>query len=452
MKTNREIEVMHYQVFISYRRGDAAETARAIQLALQEKAIASFLDVDDLKSHYFDENLLKVIKKTPNFLLILTPGCLDKCSDKDDWLRKEILCAIENDRNIIPIFKDNFQFPNVEELPECEDLLNRLPRHNGIKYDHDYFPAVISKIIEFIKFDNDHVDPPPPPDAEPKQYNISIKTFKDNEPSTLTDVKLCYTYSDKRDRETKVFEKTVLPTTTFWGQLYIPFHLIKKMTNLELDITRDDLTPEKISSIRKHKKKYQVDMHSGESINVYLLESQHMGVWYRSNQKMRFEGIDDRFGQKISIPIQNIESLEFTQSGSASDTFPIPEGQPGGPFVVKQSEKVSADLIKQGYSEFVEDVEREFVIDQLVSFGQFSYGGGAFYATPFTISGREIEQFDFSKLRHVVCSRREAKMTLKIGNREFEERIPHDKGIIGQCKLGVVYILLGHPLEIKALF
>jgi hypothetical protein len=134
--------------FISYRRDGASEIARALRSELLRREINTFLDVDDLRSHYYDERLLREIESAPNFLLVLSPGCLDRCVDPDDWLRKEIVHAMQHERNIVPVLTQGFIFPRPAELtPEHRDL----PRYNCVEYSHAYFSATIQKLIDFMK-------------------------------------------------------------------------------------------------------------------------------------------------------------------------------------------------------------------------------------------------------------------------------------------------------------
>src|SRR5258708_3063770 len=98
-----------YDVFISYRRGAADALAVLLQTQLQKQGVTAFLD-RDLRRGVFDDMLLRRITEAPSFLIILTPHALDRCSEEEDWLRKEIIQAISGKRNIIPLQVDSFQF------------------------------------------------------------------------------------------------------------------------------------------------------------------------------------------------------------------------------------------------------------------------------------------------------------------------------------------------------
>jgi hypothetical protein len=133
--------------FISYRREGGSETARLIYQGLGNNKIRTFLDVEDLSSGHFDERLLREIEALPNFIVILTPGCLDRCKMEGDWFRREIEHAIATERNIIPVLKDGFKFPPINELPP---LMAKLNKHSGVLFDHVYFSSTLEKIISFM--------------------------------------------------------------------------------------------------------------------------------------------------------------------------------------------------------------------------------------------------------------------------------------------------------------
>src|ERR1700693_2284923 len=99
-----------YDVFISYRRESGSAEARLIRGELQQRGLRGFLDVDDLRRGYFDEALLRCIAEAKNYIVILSPDSLDRCTDPDDWMRREITQAIKTERNIIPIFLPRFAF------------------------------------------------------------------------------------------------------------------------------------------------------------------------------------------------------------------------------------------------------------------------------------------------------------------------------------------------------
>jgi hypothetical protein len=136
-----------YDVFISYRRSSGSQTARVIRSEIQNRGYKVFLDVDDLRPGHFDESLINCIRNTTNFVIILSKGSLERCSNVDDWLRKEILTAINNKKNIIPLLMPGFSLPKPEEIPQ---ELRPLLVHHGINYSHEYFNAMVDKLVSFL--------------------------------------------------------------------------------------------------------------------------------------------------------------------------------------------------------------------------------------------------------------------------------------------------------------
>jgi len=138
-----------YEVFISYRRRDGSSEARLICAELlRQKEIRAFLDVDDLGAGHFDEALLKRIANIPNFIVVLSANCLERCSDEGDWLRQEIVQALVTNKKIIPVMLPGFQFPELQTLP---DDLRTLSSHQSVYYSHDYFDAMIAKIFRYLR-------------------------------------------------------------------------------------------------------------------------------------------------------------------------------------------------------------------------------------------------------------------------------------------------------------
>jgi membrane-associated phospholipid phosphatase len=134
--------------FISYRRETGSIMARIVQSELKKRGHLSFLDVDDLGPKQFGERLLREIESVPNFVVVLSPGSMDRCQAHDDWLRREISHAITTHRNIVPLMVDEFQYPPKEKIP---DDLEELLHHNGVNYSHEYFAATFDKLADFLQ-------------------------------------------------------------------------------------------------------------------------------------------------------------------------------------------------------------------------------------------------------------------------------------------------------------
>ena len=113
----------HYDVFISYRREGGKDHARTIQQAL-EKKYRVFLDFDELNDGVFDQRIMDAISHSSVFLLLLTKGALDRCSNEDDWVRKEILYASKCSCHIVPVTIDDPFDGYPSDLPkEIQDIV-----------------------------------------------------------------------------------------------------------------------------------------------------------------------------------------------------------------------------------------------------------------------------------------------------------------------------------------
>lgn len=137
-------KTMH--AFISYRRSTGKHLASLLKVYLTNRKFSVFLDVDRLRAGPFDTSLIHYVKSSKYFLLVLTSDALDRCNNDSDWVRKEIVAAMDSGCIIIPVL-DNFEWPNPEDLPED---IRSLQRFNGVHWNHDYQEASIKKIAEYV--------------------------------------------------------------------------------------------------------------------------------------------------------------------------------------------------------------------------------------------------------------------------------------------------------------
>lgn len=107
-------------IFISYRRSSYA-IAKIIELKLRTSGFTVFFDTESLHIGKFNQQLFEAIDNCRYFIIVLSPNALDRCCSEDDWVRLEIVHALESNKNIIPIIIDDFIWPNpmpvgLEEL------------------------------------------------------------------------------------------------------------------------------------------------------------------------------------------------------------------------------------------------------------------------------------------------------------------------------------------------
>lgn len=140
-------------VFLCYRRKDVGKWfAKALQLALSPHGYDVFLDVDDVGAGEWEEQILKEVRTRSHFILAVTPGALDRCDDRNDFLRREFEAADSSRRNIVPVLEGSIVLKELEQ--SCPAAMKRIfnfqiatIRYNG--FDRD----VADLIARFLRPD-----------------------------------------------------------------------------------------------------------------------------------------------------------------------------------------------------------------------------------------------------------------------------------------------------------
>ncbi len=132
-------------VFISYRRKDIS-WALAVYQYLTSQKYDVFFDYTSLQSGDFEEVIVSNIRARAHFLLILTPTALDRCHEPGDWLRREIETAVDEKRNIIPMFFDGFSFGMPSIAEKLTGKLAAINRYNGLEVPPGYFLEAMERL------------------------------------------------------------------------------------------------------------------------------------------------------------------------------------------------------------------------------------------------------------------------------------------------------------------
>ena len=130
-------------IFISYRRDGGDISAMHIYEALKDRGYDVFYDIEMLRAGKFNEALLDSIQSCKDFVLILSPHALDRCSDENDWVRREIAEALKAKKNIVPVIMRGFSFP--ENLP---DDIDEVRYRNGLTSTTEYFSESIDRLCD----------------------------------------------------------------------------------------------------------------------------------------------------------------------------------------------------------------------------------------------------------------------------------------------------------------
>ena len=134
-----------YDIFISYRRDGGETLACLLTDRLKQLGFTVFYDVESLRSGLFNIKLYEVIENCRDVIIVLPEHALDRCTNEDDWVRREISHAIKYKKNIFPVMMRNFNWP--DDLP---DEMNSLPNYNGVVANMEYFEATFDKLLKLL--------------------------------------------------------------------------------------------------------------------------------------------------------------------------------------------------------------------------------------------------------------------------------------------------------------
>lgn len=134
-------------IFISYRRSSGATLARVVQGWLEHNGFEVFMDVDKLAVGRFDAQITKEIEGCNAVVLILSEGALDRIGNADNWMRHELLLAMQHGKQIIPIAAPEFKWP-ASELPA---ELSELRLLQNIQYDHLHWLAIRAQLLAWLQ-------------------------------------------------------------------------------------------------------------------------------------------------------------------------------------------------------------------------------------------------------------------------------------------------------------
>jgi tetratricopeptide (TPR) repeat protein len=95
-------------VFISYRRDAIGRAfARSLKQELTRHGYDAFFDVDSMDPGKWADQIRTEVSLRSHFLLLLTPGALERCTDEDDWVRREFETAVRSGRNIVLVREES---------------------------------------------------------------------------------------------------------------------------------------------------------------------------------------------------------------------------------------------------------------------------------------------------------------------------------------------------------
>ena len=131
-----------YDIFISYRREGGAQYARILQLELEKRGYRVFLDYEELTDGVFGDNIKEAIHEAPIFMMVLSAHYLDRCKNKGDWVREEILLAIKQQKHFIPINPDNSFDGIPTDIPDEIKQVVGSHQHSDVNFGQLLGPSI----------------------------------------------------------------------------------------------------------------------------------------------------------------------------------------------------------------------------------------------------------------------------------------------------------------------
>lgn len=141
-----------FEIFISYRRLDelgnisGRDQARLIAKQLQLEGFNAFFDYSEIRDNEFDKIIIPAVENCKVFILVLTKDSLNRCSNSDDWVRREIETAIKSNCKIVSVTPDNAFTGWPQNLPESLKKIKTI-QISDINFGQ-LFELSISKLIQ----------------------------------------------------------------------------------------------------------------------------------------------------------------------------------------------------------------------------------------------------------------------------------------------------------------
>lgn len=162
------------QIFISYRRDDAAGYARAVNDELTRcfGAERVFIDVDDINAGQpFSEVIQRSVGDSAVLLALIgkrwqgpREGAPPRIFEAGDFVRQEVAAGLAKGIRVIPVLLDGAAMPDPAHLPpELAPLAGR----NALELDNSRFAADIERLVREVRGALGEKALPPPSSRRP---------------------------------------------------------------------------------------------------------------------------------------------------------------------------------------------------------------------------------------------------------------------------------------------
>jgi hypothetical protein len=134
-----------YDVFVSYCREDGATIARLLADKIAAEGYRVFLDVQELGSGSWSQELELRINECPDFVVVMTATYLARLRSEGSVIQREVAAALQRGRNVVPVLVETM--PPADQLPAS---VAALADANGIRFVHEYADAVVIKLCALL--------------------------------------------------------------------------------------------------------------------------------------------------------------------------------------------------------------------------------------------------------------------------------------------------------------
>lgn len=156
-------------VFISYRREDSQHQAdrlcEILRSVFSEPDQSIFIDIDNIPFGVdFEQHLISKVKDCEVLLALIGPHWLEsldpekgtrRLDSPNDFVRIEIVSALERGIRVIPVLLDGAPIPSESELPEP---LKPLSKRNGIQVNRMSFKSDVMRLVYGLGFSEQSIE------------------------------------------------------------------------------------------------------------------------------------------------------------------------------------------------------------------------------------------------------------------------------------------------------
>jgi len=134
------------RLFVSYRRKSWAFTHRLAKELERRIKSDIFVDVDGVDQADFEKSILGHLRESDAVILVISETTFaDRIHKDDDWVRREIRVALEENKPLILVCVEGLLPP-----PGLPEDIHNIARMQGINFYPEYFSAAVDRLAEFI--------------------------------------------------------------------------------------------------------------------------------------------------------------------------------------------------------------------------------------------------------------------------------------------------------------